>query len=355
MAYTTIDDPSAHHQAVLYTGGGNGSSVTFDGNSDLQVDWLWVKRRDSANNSKVFDTSRGMGSGDEPYFTTISAEKEQTYGYITSVNSDGFTWDNVDNSVGTSSNTYVAWGWKANGGTRTTFTESSNNPGGGHQANTTAGFSIVDYTGTGGNGTVSHGLGVKPTMMIIKNRDQDDDWVVYVESLGNTKAMFLNNTDPVYTLTDLFNSTTPTSSVFTVGTNDRTNADGEEYIAYCFAPIQGYSKFGSYTGNGDADGTFIYTGFKPAFVLTMDTDTSNKNRYQFDIARNPFNVHDDLIAPNLNNAEDSGTGTYLDFLSDGFKMRQDFSHMNASGSAQIYWAFAHSPFVSSKGVPTTAV
>ena len=219
MAYTTIDDPSAHHQAVLYTGAGNNSSVTFGGNSNLQVDWLWVKRRDSANNSKVFDTSRGMGSGDEPYFTTISAEKEQTFGYLTSVDSDGFTWDNVDNSVGTSSNTYVAWGWKANGGTRTTFTESSNNPGGGYQANTTAGFSIVDYTGTGGNGTVSHGLGAVPTMMIIKNRDQDDDWVVYFEALGNTKAMFLNNTDPVYTLTDLFNSTTPTSSVFTVGTN----------------------------------------------------------------------------------------------------------------------------------------
>lgn len=353
MAYTTIDDPSAHHQAVLYTGGGNGSSVTFDGNSDLQVDWLWVKRRDSANNSKVFDTSRGMGSGDEPYFTTISAEKEQTYGYLTSVNSDGFTWDNVDNSVGTSSNTYVAWGWKAGGGT--TSSNSNGSITSSVQANTTAGFSIVTYTGTGSNATVGHGLGVKPTMMIIKNRDQDDDWIVYVESLGNTKAMFLNNTDPVYTLTDLFNSTTPTNSVFTIGTNVRTNTNTEDYIAYCFAPIQGYSKFGSYTGNGDADGSFVYTGFKPAFVLTMDTDTSGKNRYQFDIARNPTNVHDDLIAANLNNAEDSGTGTYVDFLSDGFKMRQDFSHMNASGSAQIYWAFAHSPFVSSKGVPTTAV
>ena len=146
MAYTTIDDPSAHFQAVTYTGGGNDSSVTFGGNSDLQLDFLWVKRRDSADNSKVFDTSRGIGGGDEPYLTTVSNEAEQTYAYLTSVNSDGFTWDTTDNSTGASGNTYVGWGWKANGGT--TSTDTSGDIDGVIQANTTAGFSIVTFTGS---------------------------------------------------------------------------------------------------------------------------------------------------------------------------------------------------------------
>jgi hypothetical protein len=363
MAYTTIDDPSAHHQSVAYTGAGNNSSVTFGGNSDLQLDWLWVKRRDSSGNSKVFDTSRGIGSGAEPYLTTVSTEQEQTYAYLTSVDSDGFTWDTVDNSVGTSSNTYVAWGWKANGGTATaTGSESGSNPAYSVQANTTAGFSIVTYTGTGSNGTVPHGLGVKPDWYIIKNRDNtnadDGRWMVWHKSLEELhnyySFIFLHLNNSRSEGTTVVNAT-PNTTTFALGDDGMINNDGEKYVAYCFAEKQGYSKFGSYTGNGNADGAFVYTGFKPAWVMFKRTDSTN-NWNIFDSKRDVDNQVGNVLYANLSNAEeaDASHSSANDFLSNGFKLRETGNAVNGSGATYIYMAFAEHPFVSSKGVPVTA-
>ena len=352
MAYTTIDDPSAHFQAVAYTGGGNSSSVTFGGNSDLQPDFLWIKRRDSADNSKVFDTSRGVGSGNEPYLTTVSDEQEQSYNYLASMDSDGFTHNTTDSSTGASGNTYVAWGWKANGGTRTTNTESGNNPGGGYQANTTSGFSIVDYTGTGAEGTMAHGLGAKPDFIIIKTR-ATGNWNVYHKSITADKYLLLSTTAAETDTTSRFNDTEPTSTVFTINTSADVNGDGTTYIAYAFRSIQGYSKFGTYTGNGNADGAFIYTGFKPAWVMTKQTNGTN-NWHIHDNKRNLFNPVNTQLKADANNADDTPSGgeNSRDFLSNGFKFRH--ADHNNQAHTYIYMAFAEQPFVSSEGVPCTA-
>jgi len=350
MAYTIIDDPSLYFQTTIYTGNGGSQDITNSGNSDLQPDWLWIKQRSGAQNVSshvVKDSSRGVTKEIYPNATSAEGTSSLIDGFL----SDGFSINNTANDHYNFSNAlYVAWQWKANGGTRTTNTESGNNPAGGFQANTTAGFSIVDYTGTGANGTMAHGLGVVPQVMIVKNRDQADSWQVYHIDLGNNKSLFLDNSDSVYTLTDIWNQTTPTSSVFTIGTSHRTNADAEKYIAYCFTPIQGYSKFGSYTGNGSTtDGAFVYTGFSPAWVL-MKRTSGSEAWMLVDSKRPGFNVIDDVLEPNDVAAE--GASTDIDLLSNGFKLRKDNS--NASGETYIYMAFAESPFVSSEGVPTTA-
>jgi hypothetical protein len=358
MAYTTIDDPSAYFQAVTYTGGGNSSSVTFGGNSDLQPDFLWIKRRDSADNSKVMDTSRGVGSGNEPYLTTVSNEQEQSYNYLASMDSDGFTHNTTDSSTGASGNTYVAWGWKANGGSTTTNDASATSVGSidsVYQANTTAGFSIVTYTGTGSAGTIAHGLGVVPTMIIIKERSSNSEWQVYHVGIGATKRLELNLTNAETTTSDTWNDTTPTSSVFSIGTSGEVAENTQTYVAYCFAEKQGYSKFGSYTGNGNADGPMVFCGLKPAWVLWKETGNSN-DWYIIDGKINPSNQSDIKISPDSSDAESDGGGSYngIDILSNGFKVRTSNSGNNRSGGTYIYMAFAEHPFVSSEGVPATA-
>ena len=368
MAYTTIDDPSQYFQTDLHTGDGSGSTETFDGNSDLQPDLLWFKSRSVAGDHGWVDTSRSKPSSNSSFFILRS---NSTGGDVTvnsgadftAMNSDGYTYGNVhylDLATNTSKNT--VWGWKANGGSRTTFTESSNNPGGGYQANTTAGFSIVDYTGTGGAGTVSHGLGAEPKVLIVKNRDASADWAVYhrnASSAGNDSYLELNTTDAVATAGTVWNDTSPSSSVFTVGTNTKTNTDGEKYIAYCLTPIQGYSKFGSYTGNGNADGPFIYTGFKPAWTMIKNTQTNGYNWVIQDRERfggiNSGATDQNLAANSTSASPSSGSfaGNEIDFLSNGFKLRSNAGNTNAAQS-YVYMAFAEHPFVSSKGVPTTA-
>jgi len=370
MAYTTIDDPSAHFQVVTYTGAGNSSSVTFGGNSDLQPDWLWVKRRDSSDNSKVFDTSRGIGSGSEPYLTTVSTEEEQTYAYLTSVDSDGFTWDTVDSSVGASSNTYVAWAWKANGGTTTSQTGSDINSV--TQANTTSKFSIITYTGasnadsdsdnnSGAYWRVKHGLGSTPKLAIFKKRSSAAAWYVWHHKIGGTldyKYLQLQGTNAVQTENAiLFGNTDWSSTEFEIGGWDVVNRDSSTYVAYMFDEVQGYSKFGSYTGNGNADGPFIYLGFKPAWVMVKRTNTTGAWEI-YDSARNgnDSNPINDRLRANDNAAENTDdTSDYVsDFLSNGWKIRTNSGNWNTSGHTYIYIAFAEHPFVSSKGVPVTA-
>ena len=362
MAYTTIDDPSVYFQTALYAGDGSSSNaITNGGNSDLQPDWIWIKDRSATNGHGVQDTSRGIA---KVLFTNgTDSEDQYTNTMVSSVQSDGFTVPNNSNS-NTNTNNYVAWQWKANGGTTTTNDASATSVGtidSVYQANTTAGFSIVTYDGNGSSGaSFAHGLGVVPDFIIIKNRSEAKDWAVYHganTSAPQTDALFLNLTDATIDNTGYWNDTAPTSSIITVGDNTKVNSSGEQHVAYCFAEKQGYSKFGSYTGNGNADGPFVYTGFKPAWVMIKRT-SGTENWVLWDNKRDPFNNFYHVLLPNASSAEDTTNagsgGRYVgDFLSNGFKLRNTHDTSNSS-SNYIYMAFAESPFVSSKGAPTTA-
>jgi len=351
MAYTTIDDPSAYFQTVLWSGSGSGQAITNGGNSDLQPDFTWIKKRagGSARSHQLYDSTRG--TTELLHSDGTNAESTQGAG-LTAFSSDGFTVGS-DDGVDGSGGTYVAWQWKANGGTRTTNTESGNNPAGGYQANTTAGFSIVDYTGTGGAGTMAHGLGVLPQMIIVKERDNVQSWYVYHHTLGNNAELYLNTTGASASPSK-WNSTTPTSTVFSLAANDGVNQDATGYIAYCFAPIQGYSKIGGYTGNGNADGTFVYTGFKPAWLLIKRTDSSG-NWVLIDNKRDAFNQAGLDLNSDSNAVENSSTSYYgVDLLSNGFKLRNGNAETNGDGTTNVYMAFAEQPFVTSSGVPATA-
>ncbi len=358
MAYTTIDDPSAHFQIALYTGNGGNQSITNDGNSDLQADWIWLKERSSTSYHHVFDSTRGVGdSGKALYPNTSDAEGDDTA--FRSFDSDGFT---LASTGGFNENTVtnVAWQWKANGGSTTTNDASSTGVGtidSVYQANTTAGFSIVTHTGSGSSGTIAHGLGVAPKWVLTKNRtDNSEDWANYHVGLSSAEYYIRLNTNAAQAAgSSVWGDTAPSSTVITLGgANGKNNASSKNYVSYCFAPIQGYSKFGSYTGNGNADGPFVYTGFKPAWLMTKRTDsTSDWNMY--DNKRNTFNKVDKVLQAEGNDAEyTSGSGVILDYLSNGFKVRGTGSGINADGGTYIYMAFAEHPFVSSKGVPVTA-
>ena len=351
MAYTTIDDPSAYFQTAIYTGGGGSSSITNDGNSDLKPDLVWFATRNATNPKPLLDSTRG---GNKFLYSDLTqgADTGDAGVGIATFNTDGFTFGSTAQTYfNDTNNTYVAWQWKANGGTTTAFSESGNNPGGTYQANTTAGFSIVTYTGTGAAGTVTHGLGVAPKFIIIKNRGVADPWAVYYGDA--TDYLVLNTTAATVDNAAWWNDTAPSSTVFTVNTDHSVNADAETYIAYCFAEKQGYSKFGSYVGNGNADGPFVYTGFKPAVVINKRTDSGGPWTI-FDSARCPNNVNNAKLYPHANDAEVTTTGDPIDFLSNGYKLRGSGSDCNVSGGSYIYMAFAENPFTTSTGIPTTA-
>jgi hypothetical protein len=247
----------------------------------------------------------------------------------------------------TSSYNYVVWNWLAS---NTTASNTDGDITSTVSANTTAGFSIVSYTGTGSAATVGHGLGVAPSLYIIKNRSSAQAWRVFVSSLGADKILRLNSNHAATTDTSMWNNTSPTSSVFSIGTPSQVNTSGENYIAYCFSNVKGYLKVGSYTGNANADGTFVYTGFKPALVILKDTGSAN-HWYLLDNKRNTFNKVDKFIKADVNDTE--STYTFMDFLSNGFKIRDSASTFNSSNTF-IFMAFAENPFVSSGGIPCTA-
>ena len=354
MAYTTIDDPSAHFQTEIYAGSGSDDKVvTNSGNSELQPDWVWIKKRagGTARAHQLYDSSRGVTK--LLHSNSDGAESTQSAG-LTAFGSDGFTVGD-DDGIGANTATYVAWQWKANGGTTTSFNESGNNPGGTIQTNTTAGFSIITTTGTGATGTIAHGLGAVPHWWISKQRSNAENWAVYHvsnTSAPETEILTLNTTDATADNANAYNDTAPTSTNLTVHTKNEVNTDGRTYVHYVFAPIQGYSKFGSYTGNGNADGPFVYTGFKPAWLIIKRTSSSG-DWLLWDNKRDTSNVTDAVLKPNSNAAENTGYW-YIDFLSNGFKIRATDAEINQSGGTLIYMAFAEHPFVSSKGVPVTA-
>ena len=347
MAYSSIIKPTDYFNTILWTGDGASTrSITGVG---FQPDWIWLKCRSTAHDHYSWDSVRTNKKGLEPSDT--SAERNPTLG---SIDSDGFSFSGLDSFYNANSDTYVSWNWRAgnssgssNGDGSITSTVS---------ANTTAGFSIVSYTGTGSNATVGHGLGAVPKWIITKRYDgATENWGVYHASTGNTKYLFLNKTNAEATSSAYWNDTTPTSSVFSIGTNDVVNTSSGVYIAYCFAEKTGYSKFGSYTGNGNADGTFIYTGFKPALVIGKRS-SATEDWYLFDTTRDDRNVMFRLLYPNANYAEYTGA-TRMDFLSNGFKQYNTDNKFNANGSTYIYAAFAENPFVandSGTAVPVVA-
>ena len=363
MAYTTIDDPSAHFHTRLYSGNGSTQSITNNANAgNFKPDWLWIKERTSTSQHFLFDSTRGVGK----YLHSDSNSSEGNDVHNTSFDTNGFGIGQ-QNGTNENSQTYVAWQWKANGGTTTSGGSDDTVSTSAHQANTTAGFSVVTYSGTGTTGhTVAHGLGVAPEVIILKARNKSQNWRVFHHKTASdgTKRLILDQTNAQEDAAFL-NDTAPSSTVFTLGASDDAwNASDGTYVAYCFAPIQGYSKFGSYKANGNVDGPFVYTGFKPAWVMFKQTNSSDTAHwFIYDSTRSPTNVIGDVgLAPNLSNAEGLGStwnpntsNSVVDFVSNGFKIRTTAtSGFNINGNTMIYMAFAEHPFVSSKGVPVTA-
>ena len=344
MAYTTIDNPELYFQTKLYTGNGsNGNAQTFDGDENMQPDFVWIKSRSAAENHHIFDSVRGANVRLMPNATNADFDDSSN---LQSFDSDGFTLGTAD-GINKNTATFVCWGWKASGSTASNSDGSITSS---VSANTTAGFSIVSYTGTGSNATVGHGLGVAPSFVIVKDRGNAVSWVVSGDNIGWKKNVYLNVTQAVQTANH-FQDTAPTSSLMYLATDVAVNGSSRNYIMYCFAEKKGYSKFGSYTGNRNADGTFVYTGFKPAFILGKNTNAAN-GWYMFDNKRDVSNVVDTYLVASANAAE--ATYTALDFLSNGFKVRATNSDWNGSGNEIIYMAFAENPFVTSGGIPCTA-
>jgi hypothetical protein len=348
MAYTPIDKSDDYFNPVIYTGTGASLANTGVG---FQPDFTWIKGRSGATEHVLTDSVRGVTI--ELSSNDTGADETVAQG-LTAFGTDGFTVG-TDGSYNTSSATYASWNWKA-GGTAVSNTAGSITSS--VSANTTAGFSIVSYTGTGAVATIGHGLGVVPAMIIVKVRSSAGDWSVYHTTLGNTKNLKLNTTAAEQTSINYWNNTSPDVDKFTVYNESNVNGSGQTYIAYCFAEVKGFSKFGSYTGNGSADGTFVYTGFKPAFVLVKNTQEAAAEWRIIDNKRSDaggFNLIDKTLDSNNSDAElDAGSTWIVDFLSNGFKWRINTATVNAVGENHIYMAFAENPFVTSTGIPTPA-
>jgi hypothetical protein len=341
MAYTTIDKPDDYFNTILYTGTGATNAITGVG---FQPDWVWIKDRGS-NSHRLTDSVRGVTKilySDLDFAEVIDADTIQSF------DADGFTLGGDADTNGSGQN-FVSWNWLAANGTVSNTAGSITST---VSANTTSGFSIVSYTGTGANADVGHGLGSAPKMIIFKNRNTVTDWDVYIEPVGAGKRLYLNSTVGEQVATNYMNNTAPTSTLFSVGVADNTNKSGSPQIAYCFAEVKGYSKFGSYAGNNNADGTFVYTGFSPSFVLVKRYGGGTQNWVIYDNKRNTYNLTNSTLRPNTSGAEATNNG--VDLLSNGFKFRSSDGDSNGYSDGYIYMAFAENPFVTSTGIPTTA-
>ena len=352
MAYSAISKPSLYFNTKLYTGNGSTQSITGVGH---QPDWVWIKRRDSSGSHIITDAVRGTGKIISS--NSGGAEFDEGSNGVSAFGTDGFSIGNLS-SINTNSGTFASWNWKAGGGQGSSNTDGSINTTY-TSVNTTAGFSIVSYTGTGSAGTLGHGLSAVPKMIILKERGGTENWMVYHAS--NTSApetdyLLLNSAAATADANTVWNDTAPTSSVFSIGTDSSVNTSGDTYIAYCFAEKKGYSKFGSYVGNGNTNGTFIYTGFKPAWVMVKRTDSTN-NWMMIDNKRTPSNTGTvpELFADS-NSAENNSTDGRFDYLSNGLKARGTNAVINASNATYIYMAYADEPLVANVGqsIPATA-
>ena len=366
LATPTIADGSAYFQPTLYEGNGSTQSIDQDGNSTFQPDWVWIKNRDATDQHALFDVVRGATELMGTNATTAEATNDDT---LTGFESDGFALGD-DVIVNTNNESYVAWQWKANGSGSSNEDGSINTTA--TTANTTAGFSISTYTGNATVGaTVGHGLGIAPKVVIVKSRSNVENWIFGHDSVGWNKAMYMSSTGAPFTLDIYWNNTAPTSSVVTLHDHVVTNGSGATYVMYSFAEIPGYSSFGSYTGNGSAtDGTFVYTGFTPRYVLFKRTnaaeswpilDTARGSSFGADAGTggdNPTAANDlnsVLVASTTAAEEDNASGSRkASFNSNGFKVRTTNTAMNGSGSTYIYMAFAEHPFGGEDVAPATA-
>jgi len=341
---TTATTANKYMDATLYTG--NSSTQTVTNSGSMQPDWVWIKDRSVTSQHVLTDSVRGV---DRQLFSSLTNAEQTSATAITSFNSNGFTTGANPSPTGatnSSPDAFVAWQWRASNATAVTNTAGSITST--VSANTTAGFSIVTYTGNGSNSTVGHGLGVAPSMIIIKNRSTVTDWPVYHGSNTTspaTQRVLLNTTDATATSSTYWNNTAPTSSVFSISTYSGVNGNTNAMVAYCFAQIAGYSAFGSYTGNGSADGPFIFTGFRPRFVMIKCSSSDqggNAVWVMLDTARNTYNVTNNRLKADSSTAED--TSPWLDINSNGFKIRETSTSVNGSSATYIYMAFAESPF-----------
>ena len=327
MAFTAIDDSGSYFTVYTWTGDGvNGRALTGVG---FQANMMWSKINDGHEHS-VIDTVRGVDNRRLKTNTAAAEDEGNTHGHFDSLDSDGFTvtTGGGDYNVNRNTSAYVGWFWK----------ESA-----------TAGFDIVAYTGSGSAKTEAHSLSAVPNFMIVKNRDASSDWRIFTDAGGNTKWLQLNDDSALQTASTIWNDTSPTSSVFSVGTSGGVNTDGVAYIAYLFSAKQGFSKFGSYEGNGDADGTFVYTGFRPAWVMCKSIDSTSAWEI-FDNKRLGYNVDNNAFVANTSDAQ--ATTDQIDLLSNGFKFKIATDPNVAE--TYIYAAFAKAPFVNSNGVPCNA-
>jgi hypothetical protein len=342
MAYTTIKKSSDYFNTKLYTGNFSTNAITGVG---FAPDFVWIKERSSTSSHVLGTTVQGVNKRLQS--DTTSAEGTLS-NIFTSFDSDGFT-NGADNGVNQNGETYASWNWKANGSGSSNTAGSINST---VSANTTSGFSIVKYTGNGTAGaTIGHGLGTAPHCIIMKELSNANDWFVYHQATGATKRLKLNQAVTSATSTFL-NNTTPTSSVYAVDGGAAGNTNSTNYIAYCFAEKQGYSKFGSYVGNGSTNGPFVYTGFKPAFVITKRIDAGGGGWGINDNKRPNYNPENLYLVANTNSAEASDGSWTMDLLSNGWKARYNNGHFNAAGGSYIYMAFAEQPLVGDN--PATA-
>lgn len=336
----TIVNGSKEMQAVLYTG--TGATQTISG-LNFQPDFVWIKSRSNALDHKLTDSVRGATKG--LISNATSAETTDTNG-VTAFTSTGFTLGS-DSVYNTNGATYVAWCWKAGQGTTSSNTSGSITST--VSVNASAGFSVITYTGTATNATVGHSLGVVPKLIIVKNRTTTTNgWATYHASSGATGHLALNETSAFLTST-LWNNTAPTSSVFSVGTSGAVNGSTNAMVAYCWAEVAGFSKAFSYTGNGSTDGSFVYLGFRPKFVMIKRTDASEQ-WYINDTSRDTYNLTGKSLRAQDSGAEASTSGansSTWDILSNGFKLRDAGGGTNASGGSYIGIAFAENPFKNS--------
>jgi len=347
MAYTTIKKPSDYFNTLTYTGTGV-NPTTFTG-VGFQPDFCWFKARNFADPHQLYDSVRGV----HKYVRSNenSAEGDDS-GSLQAFTSDGFTLGNSGNVNGGTNQNLVAWNWKANGaGVANTDGSISSTV----SANTTAGFSISKYDGTGANATFGHGLGVKPDIVFWKRLDSNDgtvNWIVQSPLLGNQNKLVLNTAEATSTGSSFSQTDNWTNILIDLKTYEGENDSNGTYIAYAFASKAGYSKIGSYTGNGNADGTFVYTGFKPAWLMAKRTD-ANATWVMYDNKRDIDNPSNHRLLADSTNAElVEDANTNIDFLSNGFKTRNGDSDSNASGGNYIYMAFAEEPLVGDN--PATA-
>jgi hypothetical protein len=320
--------------ALAYTGTGASNAISSLG---FSPDLVWIKNRGTTTDHALYDIVRGAQA--QLSSNTTGSEVTSSSG-LTAFDSAGFTIG-TSSLVNTSGTQYVAWSWDAGEATSTNTSGSITST---VSANPQAGFSIVSYTGTGANATVGHGLGVAPKMVIVKARNQSGlsySWVVWHSALSGSEYLILNLTQAKASASTVWNSAIPTASAVNLGTDAVTNGSAVNYISYCFAEIEGYSKFGSYTGNGSSDGPFVWCGFRPRWVMHKRTDTTGA-WIIFDTSRDVFNAPSKYILPNSSNSEASGT--VYDINSNGIKIRDSSSDNNASGGTYIFAAFAESPF-----------